>query len=930
MKLKYFLISAALMTMGQAVATLPATQAISQSGKTDKSGKSDKTDKSDKSELENVPAYTFVGKDSICQIFIYSPDPTQGLHLAYLTEDERWVDVGQLCASDYGPWGAEKKMYNPFVLKANDGTWRALWSVNDHSPQFAVAYSEDLVTWRPQDYPIVKERGVLDVAAYQMDDGNIDIYLKTHKGKRYVQATKDFRTFQEDSLEATADEILWQRDTATIDGKCYKGCDFEVPALHLAYIRSWFKALAEENRENSRQMPKTDADLQALGYGQKGDVEAQLTIHPQKTHRISDKLIGIFFEDISRAADGGLCSELLQNGDFEYNKEDHKHQWNATTAWTGVQLAGSAVGKSGAAAVSTVGKAGSEASAVISTENGVSQNNPHYAILGSTPIYNIGWDGIAIKRGAAIEGKEGKHQAELYNVSLYARCIDGKQKQLTVALVDKDGQPIAEAKVKVVGAEWAEYKAQLAITDKYKGMLPSDTVESSNQASSGASNDSKDANASKNSKDANVSKDLKNGKNIRFAIIPKGDNKVAVDLVSLKPQDTYKGHGLRRDLAEAIADLKPRFVRFPGGCMLHGQGIDNIYHWKESVGPQKDRKPAYNIWGYHQTRQLGFYEYFQWCEDMGAEPLPVLAAGVPCQNSVANKQGVAGQQGGIPMSQMPQYIQDVLDLVEWANGDPATSKWAKMRANAGHPAPFNLKMIGIGNEDLISTDFEQRYLMICKAVKEKYPQIEVVGTVGPFHFPSSDYIEGWKIAKENHRYIDAVDEHYYEQPGWFINHQDYYDQYDRKAPKVYLGEYASRGRDALDNALAEGIHLCNVERNGDVVEMASYAPLLSKDGYSNWSPDMIYFNNNNVRASESYKMQRMFGQHAGDVYVASELQLPQAIRKYVATSVVKNTKTGKTWLKVVNALPRTLKIRVDGLGNRNLEVKGRSAEVYEL
>ena len=315
---------------------------------------------------------------------------------------------------------------------------------------------------------------------------------------------------------------------------------------------------------------------------------------------------------------------------------------------------------------------------------------------------------------------------------------------------------------------------------------------------------------------------------------------------------------------------------------------------------------------------------------MGAEPLPVLAAGVPCQNSVADERGVAGQQGGIPMSQMPQYIQDVLDLVEWANGDPATSKWAKMRADAGHPAPFNLKMIGIGNEDLISTDFEQRYLMICKAVKQKYPQIEVVGTVGPFHFPSSDYIEGWKIARENKRWIDAVDEHYYEQPGWFLNHQDYYDHYDRKAPKVYLGEYASRGANAVDNALAEGIHLCNVERNGDVVEMASYAPLLSKDGYSNWQPDMIYFDNNNVRASESYKMQKMFGQHAGDLYISSMLSLPEALKKYVGTSVVKDSKSGKTWLKVVNALPRPLKLSVSGLGNRQVTVAGRSAQVFEL
>ena len=818
MKTRYLLLSAALMAMSQTMAAAPE---------------------------QDAPAYSIVGRDSTCQIFVYSPDPTAGLHLAYLTDEDKWVDVGQLCASDYGPWGVEKKMYNPFVVKANDGTWRALWSVNDHAPQFAVAYSEDLVTWRPQDYPIVKEKGVLDVAAYQMDDGNFDVYLKTKQGKRYVQVSPDFRTFQEDSLETTADEILWQRDTATINGKLYQGCDFEVPAVHLQYIRSWFKALAEDNAENNRPLPKTPA----------APLEATLTIEPNKQHRISDKLMGIFFEDISRAADGGLCAELLQNGDFEYNGEDHQHQWKAITAWQG--------------------------NVNVATDNGVSQNNPHYAIVGDTPIYNIGWDGIAAKRGM------------VYEVSFQARCLDGKKKQLTVALVNKEGLPMAQAKMKVEGDQWAEYQAQLCITDKYKGELGTD-------------------------------------KDIRFSIFPKGEEKVGVDLVSLKPQDTYKGHGLRKDLAEAIADLKPRFVRFPGGCMLHGQGLDNIYHWKESVGPQKDRKPAYNIWGYHQSRQLGFYEYFQWCEDMGAEPLPVLAAGVPCQNSVANSLGVAGQQGGIPMKDMPQYIQDVLDLVEWANGDPATSKWAKLRADAGHPAPFHLKMIGIGNEDLISTDFETRYLMICKAVKEKYPQLEVIGTVGPFHWPSSDYIEGWKLAKAHSNIIDAVDEHYYEQPGWFINHQDYYDQYDRKAPKVYLGEYASRGADALDNALAEGIHLCNVERNGDVVEMASYAPLLSKDGYSNWSPDMIYFNNNNVRASESYKMQRMFGQHAGDTYISSVLELPAELKKYVGTSVVKDSKTGKTWLKVVNALPRILKLKVGGMGKKEISVGARSAEVFEL
>lgn len=844
-KIKYLLFSAALLALMQSVAQNP---------------------------INDNPAYSIVGKDSTCQVFIYSPAENQGLHLAYFTDDERWVDVGQLCASDFGPWGSEKKMYRPFVMKANDGTWRALWSVNSRSPQFAVAYSEDLVTWRPQDYPIMKEKGITDVAAYQMDDGTFDIYLKTAKGKRYVHADKNFRTFEEDSLEAAADDILWQRDTATINGKLYEGNDFEIPAVHLDYIRSWHKALAEENRENSRQLPHNEAELQAylkekgMELGNGSEVTAQLHVEAQKSYRISDKLIGIFFEDISRAADGGLCAELLQNGDFEYNGE--KKGWNATTAWMGVELSPSTGEKN--------------VPARISTENGVSKNNSHFVMVGSTPIYNIGWEGIPIKRGAA------------YNVGLYARCVDGKKKQLTVALVDKEGLPMAQAKMKIQGAEWGEYKAQLIVTDKYKG-------------------------------------DLGDGKDIRFAIIPKGEEKVAVDLVSLMPQDTYKGHGLRKDLAEAIAELKPRFVRFPGGCMLHGQGLENIYHWKESIGPQKDRKPARNIWNYHQTRKLGFFEYFQWCEDMGAEPLPVLAAGVPCQNSQPNADGICGQQGGIPMSEMPQYVQDVLDLVEWANGDPATSKWAKMRADAGHPAPFNLKMVGIGNEDLISTDFEKRYLMICKALKQKHPEIEVIGTVGPFHYPSSDYIEGWKIAKENKQWIDAVDEHYYEKPGWFINHQDYYDNYDRKAPKVYLGEYAANGNNELDRALAEGIHLCNVERNADVVEMTSYAPLLCKNGYSNWNPDMIYFDNSEkIRLTESYKMQKMFGQHAGDTYIASELNLSAALKRYVGTSVVKDSKTGKTWLKVVNALPRTLKLQVSGLGDKVVEVKGRSAQVFEL
>lgn len=377
-------------------------------------------------------------------------------------------------------------------------------------------------------------------------------------------------------------------------------------------------------------------------------------------------------------------------------------------------------------------------------------------------------------------------------------------------------------------------------------------------------------------------------------------------------------NGLRKDLAQAIADLKPKFVRFPGGCMTHGQGLENIYHWNHTVGPWQDRKPDFNIWNYHQTRGLGFYEYFQFCEDIGAEPLPVLAAGVPCQNSAANADGIGGQQGGIPMADMPAYIDELCNLIEWANGDPAKSKWAKMRADAGHPAPFNMKYLGIGNEDIISTVFEERCEMIAKAIRERYPEIQICGTAGPFHFPSADYVEGWKFANDHRSLFDLIDEHYYESTGWFIHHQDYYDQYDRQGPKVYVGEYASRSR-THESALAEALYLCNIERNGDIVEMTSYAPLLAKEGHHNWNPDLIYFDNTSLQLTPSYHTQHLFGNHSGDRYVKSELTIEpmgaaeQQLNLRSAASVVRDSKTGKKYLKLVNALPRELSITVDGI-----------------
>ncbi len=778
------------------------------------------------------PSYQILGKDTTCQIFVYSPGEKSGLHLAYLSDDETWNDVAQLCASDYAQWGAEKKMYHPYVLHANDGTWRLVFGVNNYSPCFAAAYSEDLITWRPQDYPKMMEQGVSEPIMFQMDDGTFDIYFKAKDGtRRYVQASEDFRKFTESPDPSTIEDVAWMRDTATVAGKRFEGNQFDVPKLHLDYIRRYFQALAHEAELNKETMRDDAKRFASIG----NRVSATLTVNPQRTKAISDKLVGVFFEDISYAADGGLYAELVQNRDFEYTSADRK-EWNATTAW------------------------GSNKPLVIKTDIPLSKNNPHYAVLAERDtLYNIGWNGITAA------------PTDTFQLSVYLRNETAEKNQVMVSLVSDQGLAVASAKLKTEGQGWNRYTAQLVVDKKaLKG-------------------------------------------NVRVALTPLKRGSVDVDMLSLFPNDTYKGHGLRRDLAEAIAALKPRFVRFPGGCMSHGQGVDNIYRWNETVGPWQDRKPAPNIWGYHQTRGLGFYEYFQFCEDIGAEPLPVLAAGVPCQNSAPDKDGMGGQQCGIPMADMPAYCQELLNMIEWANGDPATSRWAKMRADAGHPAPFNLKYIGIGNEDIISTVFEERYEMICKAIKQKYPNIIVCGTVGPFHDPSADYIEGWKFAKAHKDIIDMVDEHYYESTGWFMHHQDYYDNYDRQGPKVYLGEWASRST-THESALVEAMHLCALERNGDVVVMSSYAPLLCKEKHSNWNPDMIYFNNDTITAlTPSYETQRLWGNSGGNQYVESRWDIADGLRYRVAASVVKDSRSGKTYLKLVNALPAQLKLTVKGL-----------------
>ena len=767
------------------------------------------------------------------RIFIFSPDERAGLHVA-CHDGTLWQDLGQVCASDYGTWGAEKRMFHPSVTRAGDGTWRLVFGVNDRSPLLAAAYSRDLITWRPQDYPIMTTRQCLKPVIFANPNGTFDIYYQTKGGdKRYVSASADLRHFTKD-VASQIEAAVWTRDTATIGGTLREGCEFSVTGREVDAICQHFARQAEDARRSGERMHDDAKNLAGLQ-----PQTATLTVSKQEK-AISDKLIGIFFEDISYAADGGLYAEMVQNRDFEYTARDHK-DWNATTAWH------------------------SRRPINVVAVDPLSKNNPHNAVLGADTIRNDGWDGMVVQAG------------KQYDFSMFVHCLD-KKKDFVVRLVTEGGSVLAEAKLKARGEGWQQYGATLKAKDSDDKAL--------------------------------------------LELIALKDAKAAVDLISLFPQETFMGrkNGLRKDLAQTIADLKPKFVRFPGGCMSHGQGLENIYHWNETVGPLQDRKPDMNIWHYHQTRGLGFYEYFQFCEDIGAEPLPVLAAGVPCQNSAADNSGMAGQQDGIPLDQMPAYIDELCNLIDWANADPRHNEWARLRAEAGHPEPFNLKYIGIGNEDLISTTFEVRYRMICQALRERHPEIKVCGTVGPFHAPSPDYIEGWDFTNKNPGLQYMTDEHYYESTGWFMHHRDYYDNYSREGTKVYLGEWAASTktkRPNVETALAEALYMTDLERNADVVVMSSYAPMLCKDGHSNWNPDMIYFSNTAVRTTPAYEVQRLFSVNSGDRYVKSSLTLDDPalgdLHHRLGSSLVRDSKTGQTFLKLVNALPVALTVSVRGL-----------------
>ena len=576
---------------------------------------------------------------------------------------------------------------------------------------------------------------------------------------------------------------------------------------------------------------------------------------PAGGKKISNELIGIFFEDISMSADGGLCAELIQNGSFEFSPSE-RDGWGPGTAWRSIRP-GHSLGF-----------------IEPKQQDPIHPNNPNYMRLNIERVgmyydYN-GWTGVGIQNdgydGILLKG------GEKYDFSVFLRNPDGKDKEVrAVLLVPGRGfraqaTVIADTSFTVSGKDWKKYEYTLTAAQDCP--------------------------------------------NASLQLLALTTGVMDIDMVSLYPQDTYKGHGLRKDLAQALVDLNPKFMRFPGGCVVHGggDGFWDTYRWKTTVGPKETRRGIKNTWGYHQSMEMGFFEYFQFCEDAGMEPLPILPCGVSCQGTNGGWNMRTQAQDAVPMEDMQEWADEALDLIEWANG-PADSKWGKVRADAGHPEPFNLKYLGLGNEEKITPEFEERFKFIYDQVRAKYPEIVIVGTAGPGSHPGNgDYEEGWKFATELE--VPILDEHYYEQRNYFLTSRQY-DSYPRdRKTKVYLGEYAAKDKKLID-ALAEGLYLLHVERNGDVVVMTSYAPLFARKNTNNWNPDLIYFDNERPFLTCSYYVQQMFGQSSGDWFYGECVKFDREDDNLLGQSVVLDTQARKLYLKVCNAGENAAKATID-------------------
>lgn len=545
---------------------------------------------------------------------------------------------------------------------------------------------------------------------------------------------------------------------------------------------------------------------------------------------ISPVLVGAFFEDLNYAADGGLYAELIQNRSFEYTPSDIYDLRNTSNGgWNSFTAWDFLRTKNSIGRIS------------VETALPLHSNNPHYIRLKvltkgeeGAGLRNNGYDGICVNEGLR------------YDFSAFIRT---EQTSTLIVRLTEKGKILAEQSIPINKGSWEKYCCTLQCS------------QSGNRAC--------------------------------LELLFTEEGTYDVDMISLFPIDTYKNrpNGLRKDLAECIEGLHPGFMRFPGGCLAHGDGLDNIYRWKETIGPIEQRLEQPNIWRYRQSRGLGYHEYLQFCEDLGAAPLPVVAAGVSCQNSA--RRGGDGQEV-VPTEEMNAYLQDIVDLVEYCNGD-TTTIWGKKRAEAGHAKPFGLKYLGIGNEDRITPNFSERFCYMIEELKKRCPDIHLIGTSGPFH-SGEDFEKGWDLARKAD--VWAVDEHYYVNPEWLLANLHRYDNYPRTGPKVYLGEWATKGN-TWWNAICEAAYLCHLERNGDVVVMASYAPLLAHLQHIQWRPDLIYFDNKAVYPSLNYDIQQLFATHKGN-RVWSGIISDENGNEADATSCVTDDKSRNIFIKMVN------------------------------
>ncbi len=491
--------------------------------------------------------------------------------------------------------------------------------------------------------------------------------------------------------------------------------------------------------------------------------------HPLRS--ISPTLWGIFFEDISHAADGGLYAELVRNRSFEDGpRRDH---WFLVTS------------------------PGAKGSISIDSSRPLNSANRRGLRLriidpkkGRVGLGNSGYWGIAAKKEAR------------YLLSLYARGGDGFRGPLVVTLEGAGGTVYARAQLAGIAKEWRRFTCRLTP-------------------------DQSDPSA-------------------RLVIAASSPGTVWLDLVSLFPEDTFlrRLNGLRADLAQMLADLKPSAVRFPGGCYVEGDSPPNAYRWKRTVGDVAAREEHWNLWGYRTTNGLGYHEYLQLCEDLGAEPVPVINCGMT-------------HGGFVPLAQMGAWVQDALDAIEYANG-PVTSRWGGLRAQHGHPAPFNLKYIEIGNENY-GPEYDRRYPLFHEAIRARYPNIKII---------ASQPVAGYRA--------DLLATHLYMGPDWFYTRAHVYDSRDRAEPALSLNEYActhSCGRGNLRAALAEAAFMTGLERNSDVVQMAAYAPLFANANRPCWNPNLIWFDSARAYGTPSYYAQQLFSRNRGDVALPVSMAL---------------------------------------------------------